>query len=96
MEQFSSCASADRTAILLQHPERNMSGSVRVIARVRPLLKGEIEKDVIVEAAGDSADGKTIVRIPNPKKESESFSFQFNSVYPSGASQQTIFDNEGE
>ncbi|KAK3724463.1 hypothetical protein LTR37_001087 [Vermiconidia calcicola] len=71
-----------------------MSGSVRVIARVRPLLKGEIEKDVIVEAAGDSADCKTIVRIPNPKKESESFSFQFNSVYPQGASQQTIFDNE--
>ena len=51
-----------------------------MVARIRPLLKNEIEKDVIVEPVGDSAESKTVVRIPNPKKEAEAFSFQFNSV----------------
>ena len=70
--------------------------SVRVVARIRPLLKAEIEKDVIVDAAGDGRDSKTLVRIPNPKKEAEAFSFQFNSVYDREATQAQIFDNEGE
>ena len=69
--------------------------SVRVVARVRPLLKAEIEKDVIVEAAGDSTESKTIVKIPNPKNESEAFSFQFNSVYDREATQAQLYDNEG-
>jgi hypothetical protein len=74
--------------------------SVRVVARIRPLLKAEIEKDIIVEAAGGTAEAKggskSIVRIPNPKNESESFSFQFNSVYDQEATQAQLFDNEGE
>ncbi|KAJ0117401.1 kinesin heavy chain [Diaporthe amygdali] len=56
--------------------------SVRVVARIRPLLDGEIEKDVIVRA--DSKDGSkkaNIVRIPNPKNESEDFNFSFGGVY---------------
>ncbi|UJO21688.1 Kinesin-like protein KIF22 [Fulvia fulva] len=71
--------------------------SVRVVARVRPLLKNEIEKDVIVTASsapGDKADSKSIVRIPNPKKESELYSFHFSSVYDQTATQADIFDNE--
>lgn len=72
--------------------------SVRVVARVRPLLKNEIEKDVIVSAtnaAGERADSKNMVRIPNPKNDSELYSFQFSSVYDRGATQADIFDNEG-
>lgn len=73
--------------------------SVRVVARIRPLLKAEIEKDVIVDAANapgaDSTDTKTVVKIPNPKNYGESYSFQFNSVYPSEATQAQVFDNEG-
>ena len=65
--------------------------SVRVIARIRPLLKAEIEKDVIVDTAGEST-----VKIPNPKKEAEAFSFHFNSVYDREATQAQIFDNEGK
>lgn len=69
--------------------------SVRVVARLRPLLKGELEKDTIVEAAGiDTTAAPTIVRIPNPKNEAEAYSFQFNSVYDQQATQQQIFDNE--
>jgi hypothetical protein len=68
--------------------------SVRVVARIRPLLKSELDKDTIVMV--DSKDDQnTIVRIPNPKNEGESFSFQFNSVHGQEASQQDLFDNEG-
>ena len=72
--------------------------SVRVIARIRPLLKSETEKDIITTtaSAGIEPDSQpTVVRIPNPKNECETFSFQFNSVYGQDASQQDIFDNEG-
>lgn len=63
--------------------------SVRVVARIRPLLKSELDKDTIVTADGP------IVRIPNPKNEGEDFSFQFNSVYGSEATQQELFESEG-
>ncbi|KAI7480825.1 kinesin-domain-containing protein [Hortaea werneckii] len=71
--------------------------SVRVVARVRPLLKQEVEKDMIVEAARaptEKTENKSIVRIPNPKNESEAFSFQFNGVYDQQATQAHIFENE--
>lgn len=35
-----------------------------------------------------------IVRIPNPKKEAEEFSFTFNGVYDMGTSQEELFTNE--
>ncbi|KAL9094417.1 MAG: hypothetical protein Q9165_003267 [Trypethelium subeluteriae] len=72
--------------------------SVRVVARVRPLLKLEQDKDVIVTTSGsgeESPASPTVVRIPNPKNEAESFSFQFNSVYDQESTQQSIFENEG-
>jgi hypothetical protein len=69
--------------------------SVRVVARIRPLLKAETERDVILCATGESDDKKSVVRIPNPKNESEAFSFQFNSVYDQDATQSQIFENEG-
>ncbi len=72
--------------------------SVRVVARIRPLLKSELTNDTVVSACssdGDDSKRPTIVRIPNPKKNSEVFNFQFNSVYEDHASQQEIFDNEG-
>lgn len=71
--------------------------SVRVVARIRPLLKQELEKDTIVEAAaptGDTLASPSIVRIPNPKNAAELYSFQFNSVYDQQTTQQTVFDNE--
>ncbi|KAK0935240.1 hypothetical protein LTR29_013184 [Friedmanniomyces endolithicus] len=72
--------------------------SVRVVTRIRPLLKAEIERDVIVDAArapGEAEDKTSVVRIPNPKNDSEAFSFQFNSVYGQEATQAQLFDNEG-
>ncbi|MCJ1289149.1 hypothetical protein MMC34_000681 [Xylographa carneopallida] len=71
--------------------------SVRVVARIRPLLKAELEKDTIVTAItanNESLGLPTTVRIPNPKNENEDFSFHFNSVYDQGATQQDLFENE--
>ncbi|KAK7512773.1 P-loop containing nucleoside triphosphate hydrolase protein [Phyllosticta citriasiana] len=71
--------------------------SVRVLARIRPLLKNELEKDVIVTAENASVDqdaSPNVVRMPNPKNESEAFSFQFQSVYDQETTQQELFDEE--
>lgn len=62
--------------------------SVRVVARVRPLLKNEGDKDVIVEAANSA------ISIPNPKTDAEKYSFQFSSVYDQDATQSDLFDAE--
>ncbi|KAI1139104.1 kinesin-domain-containing protein [Hypoxylon sp. FL0543] len=69
--------------------------SVRVVARIRPLLEKELDKDVIVHAASND-DGKTsnVVKIPNPKNESEEFSFTFNSVYDQPTTQEELFAAE--
>jgi len=69
--------------------------SVRVVARIRPLLEKELGKDIIVSA--DSSDGgpASIVKIPNPKNESEEFSFAFNSVYDQPTTQEQLFNAEG-
>ncbi|KAI1770113.1 kinesin-domain-containing protein [Hypoxylon cercidicola] len=69
--------------------------SVRVVARIRPLLENELDKDVIVHPASND-DGKTsnVVKIPNPKNESEEFSFAFNSVYEQATSQEQLFTAE--
>ncbi|KAJ8114644.1 hypothetical protein OPT61_g3524 [Boeremia exigua] len=69
--------------------------SVRVVARIRPLLKQELDKDTIVTA--ETLDGEstpTVVRLPSPKNDAESFSFQFSSVYEQDATQQQLFDAE--
>lgn len=72
--------------------------SVRVVARIRPLLQSENKKDAIVEAVGTdeaSSARPSIVKIPNPKNLSEDFTFQFNGVYDEQATQQELFDAEG-
>lgn len=70
--------------------------SVRVVARIRPLLETELDKDIIVRA--DGAEGgkpHTIVKIPSPKNAAEEFSFAFNAVYDQSTSQEALFTSEG-
>lgn len=70
--------------------------SVRIIARIRPLLSSELKKDSIVQAVAPEQHGErpTVVSIPNPKNPAESFNFCFNCVYDRHATQQDIFENE--
>ena len=67
-----------------------------MVARIRPLLEKELDKDTIVRAES-SHEGKpmNVVRIPNPKNEAEEFSFTFNGVYDMGTTQEELFTNEG-
>ncbi|KAI6244932.1 hypothetical protein HI914_06865 [Erysiphe necator] len=69
--------------------------SVRVVARIRPLLGKETDEEVIVRAeSNQESKFQNVVRIPNPKKETEEFSFTFNAVYDANASQEALFTNE--
>ena len=73
--------------------------SVRVVARIRPLLKAELERDIIVHtygSGGESDSAPTSLRIPNPKNENEHYNFSFSRVYRSETSQQELFDKEGK
>ena len=71
--------------------------SVRVVARLRPLLAGELERDLIIRAESKAQDDApaTVVRIPNPKNEDEDFTFEFNNVYDAQSTQEEIFQAEG-
>jgi hypothetical protein len=73
-----------------------MANSTGVVARIRPLLDKELDKDTIVRAEC-SQEGKpaNIVRIPNPKNPAEEFSFTFNGVYDMETTQEVLFNNEG-
>ncbi|KAK4141441.1 P-loop containing nucleoside triphosphate hydrolase protein [Dichotomopilus funicola] len=69
--------------------------SVRVVARIRPLLEKELDKDVIVTADRvEDAKPLTLVKIPSPKNGAEEFSFAFNSVYEQTTSQEELFTAE--
>lgn len=71
--------------------------SVRVVARIRPLLPKEVDKETIVSAASsDENKAPTLVKIPNPKNESEEFSFAFNGVYDQSITQENLFTAEGK
>jgi hypothetical protein len=69
--------------------------SVRVVARIRPLLNSEIERDQIVTRHEGTDNKPSIVKVPNPKNSAEEYSFHFNSVYSQDAAQQDIFETEG-
>jgi hypothetical protein len=80
--------------------------AIRVVARIRPRNDSELNQDVIVTAATavPSTEGNhslnatsppTLVKIPSPKNENETFAFQFSGVYDESATQQAIFDHEG-
>lgn len=69
--------------------------SVRVIARIRPLLKSERDVDQILSEHPGPDDNTSVVKIPNPKNLAEEYSFQFNSVYGQESTQQQIFEAEG-
>ena len=74
--------------------------AIRVIARIRPQQAHEL--DPILTAASHDGDNDnnsttpTLVRIPSHKNDHEIYTFQFSGVYGQHATQQAIFDNEGQ
>lgn len=67
----------------------NALNEVRIVARIRPLLKNELERDIVVTTDGTS------ITIPNPKKEKETFTFPFHSIYDMDSDQASVF-SEGK
>jgi hypothetical protein len=65
------------------------TSQVRIVARIRPVLGSEIEKDIVVSTEGNS------ITMPNPKNEKEIFTFPFNAVYDMDSDQAQMF-SEGE
>lgn len=61
--------------------------TVRVIARIRPLLAKEDDNDVIVKVK----EGPEAITIPNPKNEKEDFTFPFAAVFGCETTQAQIF-----
>ena len=61
---------------------------------MRPQHKNELEKDVIVSTTSDASGA--IVKVPNPKKESETYAFQFSGAYDQTATQQEIYEHESK
>ncbi|KAG5928723.1 hypothetical protein E4U42_000087 [Claviceps africana] len=69
--------------------------SVRVVARIRPLLEKELDKDIIVRPdCVEAGKPNTIIKIPSPKNGAEEFSFAFNAVYDQSTSQETLYTSE--
>ena len=69
--------------------------SVRVVARIRPLLKAEVEKDQILSIHNASNGKPQVIKIPNPKLQHEGYSFNFAAAYGQDTTQQDLFDVEG-
>ena len=57
--------------------------SIRVVARIRPQQQHELAKDTVIEAASKDGDSGplNVVKLENPKNPTESFTFDFSSVY---------------
>ncbi|KAI5806266.1 P-loop containing nucleoside triphosphate hydrolase protein [Geopyxis carbonaria] len=58
---------------------------VKIVARIRPLLPNEHEKDIVVVSEGSS------ITIPNPKNPNETFTFPFHAVHGMEADQTQVF-----
>jgi len=70
--------------------------SVRVVARIRPLLKAEADKDQILSIHEDNNGKPQIIKIPHPKSQHEEYSFNFSAAYNASCPQQELFDAEGK
>lgn len=84
------CPSSSSTALL-----SGSEGLSKAKENDKPLKTKKVKN-----GKGDDADMSsskaTVVRIPNPRNEGEDFSFKFHSVYDGTATQQEIFDAEGQ
>lgn len=76
----------------------SITSTVRVVARLRPLLKTENPNDTIVETSSSTSSSTVekldTVKIPSAKNAGENYTFQFQSVFPETSTQQEIFDTE--
>ncbi|KAI5118492.1 hypothetical protein M0805_003523 [Coniferiporia weirii] len=68
-----------------------MTSKIRIAARLRPLLSGEISDDAVGVQSGDSGSFITVV---HPRDSSQHFKFPFSSCYGQNSSQEEIYTND--
>ncbi|KAF5310938.1 hypothetical protein D9619_008254 [Psilocybe cf. subviscida] len=76
-------------------------GHVKIAARLRPRLDGELDDDSvkIVHSSnntGGSSSGSSFISVANPRDPSQIFKFPFTSCYDQDSKQEEIFNNDVE
>ncbi|KAF9553564.1 kinesin-domain-containing protein [Agrocybe pediades] len=74
---------------------------VKIAARLRPRIEGEIDDDSVkVVHSGDNTGGSshsgTFITVANPRDPSQIFKFPFSSCYDQNSTQEEIFNNDVE
>ncbi|KAK0489541.1 kinesin-like protein [Armillaria luteobubalina] len=77
---------------------------IRIAARLRPRLNGEVDDDAIkvfhslddTGASSNSATTQSFVTVPNPSNAAQIFKFPFSSCYDQTSTQEEIFRNDVE
>ncbi|PBK94856.1 kinesin-domain-containing protein [Armillaria gallica] len=77
---------------------------IRIAARLRPRLNGEVDDDAIkichslddTGASSNSATSQCFITVPNPANAAQIFKFPFSSCYDQTSTQEEIFRNDVE
>ncbi|KAJ8550894.1 hypothetical protein K7X08_000264 [Anisodus acutangulus] len=89
-------AAANYSAILaenrkLHNEVQELKGNIRVHCRIRPFLRGQKEKQSVVEYIGEN--GELIVVNPSKQGKEGRRSFKFNKVYSPAATQAEVYSD---
>ncbi|XP_055825026.1 kinesin-like protein KIN-14P [Solanum dulcamara] len=89
-------AAANYSAILaenrkLHNEVQELKGNIRVYCRIRPFLRGQREKQSVVEYIGEN--GELIVVNPSKQGKEGRKSFKFNKVYSPAATQAEVYSD---
>ncbi|KAF8650678.1 hypothetical protein AX16_005116 [Volvariella volvacea WC 439] len=71
------------------------SHRIRIAARLRPKIDGEVNDDAI-QVVREHSSGASFISVPNPRDPSQVFKFPFTSCYGESATQEEIFHNDVE
>nr|XP_033513215.1 kinesin-like protein KIN-14P isoform X5 [Nicotiana tomentosiformis] len=87
-------AAANYSAVLaenrkLHNEVQELKGNIRVYCRIRPFLRGQKEKQSVVEYIGEN--GELIVVNPSKQGKEGRRSFKFNKVYSPAATQAEVY-----
>ncbi|XP_009763270.1 kinesin-like protein KIN-14C isoform X1 [Nicotiana sylvestris] len=89
-------AAANYSAVLaenrkLHNEVQELKGNIRVYCRIRPFLRGQKEKQTVVEYIGEN--GELVVVNPSRQGKEGRRSFKFNTVYSPTATQAQVYSD---
>ncbi|KAJ8559975.1 hypothetical protein K7X08_004033 [Anisodus acutangulus] len=75
----------------LHNEVQELKGNIRVYCRIRPFLRGQKEKQSVIEYIGEN--GELIVVNPSKQGKEGSRSFKFNTVYSPASTQAQVYSD---